>query len=313
MSAPVLKVLAAIPSEDWRRWQGPLQAAFAQAGLRVELAHDLPPAEVDYIIYAPSSGLDDFTPFTRARAVLSLWAGVERIVGNPTLTQPLTRMVDPGLREGMREYVTAHVLRLHLDTDRDVCRRDAAWQPYLPPLARDRHVGILGLGELGQACAQALAGLGFQVSGWSQRPKRLDGVDSLTGADGLQSVLSRADFLVTLLPQTPGTENIVNARTLAMLPKGAVVINPGRGPLIDDTALLAALDAGHLRHAVLDVFRTEPLPADHPYWVHPKVTVTPHVASATRPETASAVLAENVRRAEAGAPLLYLVDRQRGY
>ena len=313
MSTRALKVLAAIPPEDWRRWQGPLQAAFAQAGLRVELARDLPPAEVDYIIYAPSSGLEDFTPFTRARAVLSLWAGVERIIGNPTLTQPLTRMVDPGLREGMREWVAGHVLRLHLDTDRDVCRRDSTWQPHTPPLARDRHVGILGLGELGQACAQALAGLGFQVSGWSQRAKQVEGVTSRTGADGLRAVLGQADFLVLLLPQTPETENILNAETLALLPRGAAVLNPGRGPLIDDAALLAALDAGQVGHAVLDVFRTEPLPADHPYWAHPRVTVTPHVASATRPETAALVVAENIRRAEAGAPLLYLVDRQRGY
>ena len=313
MSARMLKVLAALPDQDWQAWQAPLETALARAGLQATLARDWPADEVDYIIYTPGSGLDDFTPFTRARAVLSLWAGVERIVGNPTLTQPLTRMVDPGLREGMREYVTAHVLRLLLDTDRDVCRHDAAWQPHTPPLARDRKVGILGLGELGQACARALTALGFQVSGWSQRPKTLDGIESLTGADGLQSVLSRADFLITLLPLTPVTENIMNAERLARMPQGAVIINPGRGPLIDDAALLAALDAGHLRHAVLDVFRTEPLPAEHPFWAHPKVTVTPHVASATRPETASLVVAENIRRAEAGEPLLYLVDRQRGY
>ena len=116
-----------------------------------------------------------------------------------------------------------------------------------------------------------------------------------------------------LLPDTPGTANILDARALATLPEGSVIVNPGRGPLIDDDALLAALDRGHIRHATLDVFRQEPLPADHPYWAHPRVTVTPHIASETRPDTASRVIVENIRRGEAGEPFLHLVDRDQGY
>lgn len=133
------------------------------------------------------------------------------------------------------------------------------------------------------------------------------------GHEGLRAALSGADIVVTLLPRTPETENILNAETLGWLAKGAVVLNPGRGPLIDDTALLAALDSGQVGHATLDVFRVEPLPGDHPFWAHPRVTVTPHIAADTRPETAARVLAENVRRGEAGLPFLHLVDRLRGY
>ncbi len=247
---------------------------------------------------------------------MSLWAGgVEKIVGNATLTQPLTRMVDEGLAEGMVEWVTGYVLRYHLGMDQDICRQDTDWQVHIPPLARDRKVGVLGLGELGTACAQALAALNFDVAGgWSRSPKTLDGITCHHGADGLAAVLAHSEILVLLLPATPATENKLNAQTLALLPKGARVINPGgRGDLIDDSALLEALNTGHIAHATLDVFRIEPLPRDHAYWAHPSVTVTPHIASETRPGTAAKVIAENIRRGEAGEPYLYLVDRTAGY
>jgi glyoxylate/hydroxypyruvate reductase A len=158
-----------------------------------------------------------------------------------------------------------------------------------------------------------LAHLGFPVTGWSRSPKQIDGLRCLSGEDGLRAALQEADILVLLLPLTPETENLLNADRLALLPPGAVILNPGRGPLIDDDALLAALDRGHLGHATLDVFRTEPLPPEHPFWAHPRVTVTPHIASETRPETAAEVIAENIRRGEAGQPLLHLVDRDAGY
>ncbi len=314
MSGRVLNVLAALPEADWQSWRPALERAFAAAGLKVRLGgREMAPGAVDYILYTPTGWLADFSPYTRARAVLSLWAGVERIIGNKSLTQKLTRMVDPGLREGMREWVAGHVLRAHLGMDRDICRTDARWAPHVPPLARDRQVTLLGLGALGTAAAEALVALGFQVTGWSRRPKEIAGVTCLAGADGLAQALARAEILVLLLPLTPETENILNADTLAHLPPGAVVLNPGRGALIDDAALLAALDSGRLAHATLDVFREEPLPATHPFWAHPRVTVTPHIASATRPETAAEVVAENIRRAEAGEALLYLVDRAAGY
>jgi len=268
---------------------------------------------VDYLVYAPGGPVKNFTAFSRAKAVLSLWAGVERIVGNDTLTIPLARMVDRGLSEGMREWVTGHVLRHHLGMDRHILGLNGQWQAEAPPLARNRTVGILGLGALGQTCAAALAALNFNVLGWSRRPKDMPGITCLSGDDGLNEVLSNAEILVLLLPQTAQTRHILNAKTLAQLPKGAVIINPGRGSLINDEALLAALDSGHIDHATLDVFVVEPLPVAHPFWAHPRVTVTPHIASQTRPDTASEMIAQNIARCEAGAPLLHLVDRQAGY
>ncbi len=309
----MINVLFAARPERWATYEPPLRKAFAEAGLDVDLRTEFAPEEVDYIVYAPNGDVQDFTPYTRCKAVLNLWAGVEDVVSNPTLTQPLARMVDHGLTQGMREWVTGHVLRHHLGMDLHIHGQDGTWRSFVPPLAEDRPVTILGLGALGRACGETLASLGFPVTGWSRNPKEIEGLTCLHGQDGLRTALSTAEILVLLLPNTPATENTLNAETLALMPKGACIINPGRGPLIDDDALLAALDSGQIAHATLDVFRTEPLPQDHPYWAHPKVTVTPHIASETRPGTASEVIAENVRRGEAGEPLLHLVDRDAGY
>jgi glyoxylate/hydroxypyruvate reductase len=294
----------------WAEYGDALHRALAEAGIRADLSETCAdPAAVDYIVYAPSSPLQDFTPFTRCKAVLSLWAGVERIVGNATLTQPLCRMVDPALTEGMVEWVVGHALRHHLGMDAHVVNPGHIWNNTPPPLARERPVAMLGMGALGAACAQALRALNFPVTGWSRSPRP----GSVHGEDGLAQALQTAQIVVTLLPKTPETENLLNATRLALLPRGAVILNPGRGALIDDAALLAALDAGQIGHATLDVFRTEPLPQDHPYWTHPRVTVTPHIAADTRPGTASRVVAENIRRGEAGEAFLHLVDRRRGY
>lgn len=308
----MIRIYFAAP--NWSEYEPWLPAALTDAGIRAEILHEAPdPALIDYIVYAPNGPLDDFRPFTRAKAVLSLWAGVEKITGNESLTQPLCRMVDPGLSESMVEYVAGHVLRHHLGMDRHIVNPGRVWDHACPPLARHRPVAMLGLGELGLACARALQALNFPVQGWSRSAKEIGGLETFHGRDGLREVLSGAQIVVTLLPRTPETENILNAESLSWLPGGAAIINPGRGPLIDDEALLAALDSGRVGHATLDVFRTEPLPQDHPFWSHPRVTVTPHVAADTRAPTASAVIAGNIRRSEAGEPLLYLVDRARGY
>ena len=309
----MIKVQFAAGGFRWKQYKHALSRAFSKAGLEAELSQNHPPNDTDYIVYAPNPAFSDFTPYTQTKAVLSLWAGVEDIVTNKTLTQPLCRMVDVGMTEGMVEYVTGHVLRHHLGMDAHIVNPDHVWRHTPPPLARMRTVGVLGLGELGAACARSLTRLNFNVTGWSRTQKRIAGVTCRSGADGLADTLAGAEILVTLLPLTAATENLLDAERLARLPQGAIIINPGRGPLIDDDALLAALDSGHLGHATLDVFRQEPLPQDHPFWAHPKVTVTPHIASETRAETASHVIAENIRRSEAGEPLLYLVDRQAGY
>jgi glyoxylate/hydroxypyruvate reductase A len=308
-----LNILFAAADADWDRYRDALNDAFAGAGLAADLSRDHPPATVDYIVFAPTGSLRDFTPYTRCRAVLSLWAGVETIIGNATLTQPLARMVDPDLTAGMVEWVTGHTLRHHLGMDSHILGQDGLWRDAVPPLARERRVTILGLGALGHACGAALAGLGFPVTGWSRTARDIPGIACLHGDAGLTAALSGAGIVILLLPATPATANILNAATLALPARGATIINPGRGTLIDDDALLAALDSGQIGHATLDVFRTEPLPRDHPYWAHSRVTVTPHTAAHTRPASAGVMIATNIARVEAGQPLLNRVDRLSGY
>ena len=306
-------VLFAARADSWPTWRPALIAALTRAGVDFDLRTDFSPGDVDYIVYAPNGPVQDFTPFTRLKAVLSLWAGVEGVTGNPTLTVPLARMVDHGLTQGMTEYVLGHVLRHHLGMDAHIHGLNGDWRQNVPPLARDRGVTVLGLGELGAACARSLTAVGFDVTGWSRTPGTIDGIRCTHGAGGLATALARGEILVLLLPATPATANLLDAETLAQLPRGAMIVNPGRGTLIDDHALLEALDSGQVGHATLDVFRTEPLPPDHPFWVHPGVTVTPHIASETRAGTASEVIAENIRRGEAGKTFLHLVDRSAGY
>lgn len=310
-----VRILFAALEKRWAEFEVPLRAALSEAGMAYELAPDLgPPETIDYIVYAPNSDVQDFSPFTRTKAVLGLWAGVEDVVYNTTLTQPFARMVDDGLTRGMVEWVTGHVLRHHLGMDPQI-KKAGNWEAlhYVPPLAQDRHVTILGLGALGRACAETLSRLGFSITGWSRSPKDIPGVACLHGNEGLQEALSVGDIVVLLVPNTPETQNLLNAETLGHLPTGSVIVNPGRGPLIDDDALIAALETGQVGHATLDVFRIEPLPEQHPYWTHPGVTITPHIASETRASSAARVIAQNVQRGETGQPFLYLLDRELGY
>jgi len=308
-----LKILFSASKKNWSEYKAPLEDAFSSVSLDYDLKTSFAPSEVDYIIYAPSSSLQDFSPYTSLKAVLNLWAGVEGIAFNKTLKVPLARMVDPGLTSGMVEWVTGHTLRHHLGIDRHIHGQDGVWRSYVPPLAQDRVVTILGLGTLGSACGKALSSLGFNVRGWSRRKKSIYGISCFYGSEQLNLSLTDADIVILLLPDTPPTQNILNHHTLKLTKKGAVVLNPGRGPLIDDDALIAALDSGQLEHATLDVFRTEPLPENHRYWSHKKVTVVPHKASETRPKTSSEVIASNIKRAENGQELLHLVDRETGY
>ena len=297
-------------------WRAHLLDAAAAQGLDMDLRmapEDVAPEDVDAIIYNPDGPVQDFTPYTRLKGALNMWAGVEQVVGNATLTAPLTRMVEPGLTLGMTDWVVAHVMRRHAQIDRHLTMPPGDWPQDHPPLARDRRVTVLGLGELGEASARALAGLGFQVTGWSRRRKDIPGVTCLSGEAGLAEALARGEFLVLLLPLTAATENLLNARTLRAMPEGAEIFNPGRGGLIDDDALLAALAQGHVAHATLDVFREEPLPRAHPFWDAPGVTVTPHIASVTRADTAASALIEQIVRIRDGLPLLHVVDRARGY
>lgn len=253
------------------------------------------------------------------KAIHSLWAGIDHLTRDPDLptTAPIIRMVDHGLTQGMLDYVTGHVYRYHLQMPEfEALQARREWNQVVPPLAEERTVGVMGLGVLGSEIAAQLVSLGFRVTGWARRPKRQDGVEVFAGKDGLTPFLASAEILVLLLPKTAATDRILNAATIAALPDGAAVINGGRGELIDDEALVAALDSGKLAGATLDVFRTEPLPQDHPFWRHPKVFLTPHVAAETRIESGTATVLKNIRYLDAGGPIDDIpgvVDHAAGY
>ncbi|MGH8747040.1 MAG: 2-hydroxyacid dehydrogenase, partial [Burkholderiales bacterium] len=242
--------------------------------------------------------------------------GVDGLLADPSLPRgvPLARLVDPGMVAAMGEMVLARVLDWHRHLYRYRTQQAAGiWQGLPQRLAAERSVGLLGLGELGRQAAQRLLPLGFRVGGWSRRPKRIDGVECFAGADGLDALLAQSGALVCLLPLTPGTRGILDARALALLPRGACVINLGRGAPLVEADLIAALDAGQLAHAWLDVFETEPLPGSHPFWRHPGVSLTPHIAALTDPRTALAFVIRNLERLSRGEPPEAQVDRGAGY
>lgn len=296
---------------DWR-------AAFARhlPDLKVRLWPDVgDPDDIEYaLMWKPERG--ELARYSNLKVIFSVGAGVDHLASDPELPRhiPLVRMVEPGLTAGMVEYVLFGVLYLHRFLfDYAAMARERAWREIPQVAATERRVGIMGFGHLGQAAAEPLVALGFPVAGWSRSPKALPGVQSFHGTDGFGPFLARSDILVLLLPLTAETEDIVDARTLALLPKGAGIVSAGRGRQVVEENLLAALDSGQVGGAVLDVFRQEPLPAEHRFWSHPRVLVTPHIASMTNVETAASTIAANIRRFEAGQPLTDVVDPARGY
>lgn len=272
------------------------------------------PAEIDVaLVWRPPRGLLASLP--SLRAILALSAGIETLLEDPTLPDvPLCRMVDESLVVTMREFVLAAVLLYHRDLDRyEAQQRRAVWRMRPPRPASATRVGVMGLGALGRPVAETLRDFGFAVRGWSRTPREIEGIACFAGRASLAAFAGGCDVLVNLLPLTPETEGILNAGLFAALPRGAVVINVGRGRHLVDADLIDAVDSGHLRGALLDVFRDEPLPEDHPFWRRPHIRVTPHVAAYTLPESAAEVVAENLRRLSEGRPLLHVVDRMRGY
>jgi glyoxylate/hydroxypyruvate reductase A len=272
-----------------------------------------PVEEIDYVLawhHVPGSLL----AYPRLKAIFSLGAGVEKLLRDPDLPKgvPIVRMVDPSLTAGMTEYVLLHVLRYHRRMPEfEALQRRAQWAELENPPARERRVGILGLGVLGSDAAIKLARLGFQVAGWSRRAKRIAGVDPSWAMR--PGPAARRSDIWSACRLTTATKGILNARSLAELPRGAFLINAARGGHVVETDLLAALDSGHIAHATLDVTAEEPLPAFHPFWRHPRVTLTPHVASLTWPPTAVAHILDNIARHEAGEPMSPLVDLAREY
>ena len=215
----------------------------------------------------------------------------------------------------MVEYIVGHTLRYHLGLDQQISQQDGVWRhdTMIPALANERNIGIIGLGSLGLACAQQLNQLNFNVSGWSRRKKKIKNISCFSGQDGFNQIISTSDILILLLPLTYATKNLINEKALSKVKRGVNIINAGRGALIDDIALISAIDCGQVAGATLDVFKSEPLPSNHIFWKHEKITVTPHIAAETRPETSSISIAVNIFRCENNLELLNLVDRVQGY
>lgn len=272
-------------------------------------------AAVEYaVVWAPPAGR--IKAFPNLKAVVSIGAGVDHVLRDPELPRhlPILRTTGPDMVQRLREYVALHVLTHHRDlavTDANQSR--AHWQQIVTPIAPKRRVGIMGLGNIARACAQTLAMLGFDTAGWSRSGGEVEGVTVYAGETGLPDFLARSDILVCLLPLTPQTRDILNADLFAQLPQGARVINAARGGHLVEADFLVALDSGQLGGATLDVFRTEPLPQDHPFWRHPKIRVTPHIASMIDAETGASVIAANIRAFEATGTCEAVADAGRGY
>jgi glyoxylate/hydroxypyruvate reductase A len=250
------------------------------------------------------------------KLILSLGAGVDHVLGDPQLPRhlPIVRLVDPYLSDAMTEYVVLQVLRLHRhDLDYQDQQRTLVWRELPQKNAAERPVGILGFGEIGQHAGHKLAALGFPVSGWTRSERKIEGFATYAGAAGLTQMLAATEILVCLLPSTSETHGILCARTFTGLPRGAGLVNAGRGAHLVEEDLIPALDSGQLSAAALDVFREEPLPSAHPFWRHPRILVTPHIAGTTNPATAAAIVLDNISRFEEGRPLLNQVDPARGY
>ena len=307
-----MKVLLQMPGRDVESWRAALAAALPQAEIAVwpDMAGD-----PDYaLVWRPPAEL--FVRIRAPKAIFNLGAGVDALLAVPTLPPdvPVVRLTDAGMAEQMAEYVTLAVLRAYREMDAyDAQQREGRWLPRLRLVKADFGVGLMGFGVLGQAIAAALAPFGFPLACWSRGQKSAAGVTSFVGRNELTAFLATAKVLVCTLPSTPETTGVLDAGTLSQLPRGAHVVNVARGELIVDEDLLALLDSGHLGGATLDVFRTEPLPSDHPFWHDPRVTLTPHVSAATLIPDSVAQVAAKIRRLESGRDVAGVVERERRY
>jgi len=274
------------------------------------------PAGIEAAVVWTAHDMMELRRYPKLRLIVSMGAGVDHLFRppGPPPGVPVARLVDTRLTQGMTEWVLLNALRFHRQDPqyRDLQAR-RIWEELPAPETSARRIGIMGLGELGTDAARALRALGFPVMGWSRRPKQAEGVETFHGDEGLLAMAARADMLVCLLPLTPQTRGIIDARLLGTMRPGGYLLNAARGGHQVAADLLAALDSGQLAGAALDVFEPEPLPADSPFWSHPKVILTPHAASITIPASAAPQVVENIHRARQGRPLINLVDFAAGY
>lgn len=312
MHAPIL-LATSQPSHEEAAWRDALARAMPDERIVTAAdAFDRSAVTIAVVANPPPGSLAGLPALAW---VHSLWAGVERLLQDATLPPvPVVRLVDPTLARAMAESVAAAVLALHRDLPLYAAQqRRREWRQHPARFATQSPVAILGMGEMGRASADLLLGLGFPVRGWSRSGVAMPGVAAHAGRDGLAAALDGAAFLVNLLPLTPETRGILDRDVFARLAPGAGVINFGRGAHLVEADLWQALDAGRVAHAVLDVFTQEPLPADHPAWARPDVTVLPHVAAPTDQAAAAAVVAASVAAFRSTGQVPAGVDRTRGY
>jgi glyoxylate/hydroxypyruvate reductase A len=257
-----------------------------------------------------------FSRFPNLQVIFTLGAGVDKFLQRDDIPEHVTiiRLTDAGMAQQMTEYALYGLL--HFQRKMDIYRHQQQaqhWQPQPTRLAKDTRVTVLGLGHLGVHVAQTLANFGYPVQGWSRSPRDIPNIHCVHGYDMLDEILPHSDVLFCLLPATDDTHHLLNAQRLALLPANAAIINAGRGALIDEQALLSLLDQQHLRFALLDVFETEPLPDSHPFWSHPSVIITPHVAADTIPEEAVSQIVSKMQALANGQAITGIVDRLRGY
>jgi len=266
------------------------------------------------LVWAPPAGA--FADMPNLKGIINKGQGVDHIMRDPTVPRdvPLVRLVDPDMSDALSHWV----ILAALDFWRDAsyyrrCQTQKIWKPVVQRPATGATIGIMGVGAIGSVVAKRFAALGFAVRGWARSPREIDGVTVFAGSDSLDKFLDDVDILVSVLPLTDETTGIMNADLFARLAKGAFVINGGRGQQLVDDDLLTALEAGQLAGAALDVFAHEPLPKDHPFWTHPKITVWPHVAAQTNPNTAASQVAAAITAIMAGKMPENRVDWHRGY
>ncbi|WP_299707911.1 glyoxylate/hydroxypyruvate reductase A [uncultured Pontibacter sp.] len=296
------------------RWADALRER--RPGLEVRTYPETVPADEVEFALAWNHPLGAFKDFPNLKCIASTGAGVDHILRDPELPEgvQITRIVDEDLTQDMGMFVTAlvlnHVRCLHGYKD---AQREHAWKQHRYLRTADVVIGVMGMGVLGSHTAKQLSNLGFKVHGWSRSTKLLEGIGTYAGPEELEAFLSKSDILICLLPLTKKTSGVLNKELFSKLPKGAHVINVARGEHLVDEDLIEMLDNGHLSGASLDVFREEPLPAEHPFWEHPQINVTPHIASITNPASAVSQILENYDRMRHGEPLINVVSQTKGY